>query len=315
MTDKDTSMTTRPAAEGLAYVAAAITLLVWSSSYAAISYGLQVFTPGELVLLRFSLASLCLLALVVMGFIKLPPRQDWPAIVLLGFIGNTLYQLCLCYSMTRLSVGAAAVVISMIPGVTSVFAVLRLKERLSTRAIVGLGIAFAGTLLVTLGRGHDLHLEPMALLAFAAVICSSVYFVWQKPLFARTSPLGVSAASIIAGTVGFIPFGLHLPEKLMLVSHAQLFSVIYLALLPTVVGFLCWSWALSRAPASRVSSFLYLQPLIACAIAWVWLGEIPTWLTVAGGSLAIVGVVLATSRISLPMPRRKAPVVCVEPEA
>ena len=307
--------TGKPGTERLAYAAAVITLLAWSSSYAAIAYGLQVFTPGELVLLRFAMASVCLLALVVMGFIKLPPPRDWPALFLLGFIGNTLYQLCLCYSMTRLSAGAAAVVISMIPGVTSVLAVLRLKERLSPRAIVGMGIAFAGTLLVTLCRGHDLHPEPMALLAFVAVVCSSVYFVWQKPLFVRTSPLGVSAASIIAGTLGFIPFGLHLPEKLALISHAQLFSVIYLALVPTVVGFLCWSWALSRAPASRVSSFLYLQPLIACAIAWAWLGEIPTWLTVAGGSLAIVGVVLATSRISFTMPWRKAPVVCAEPEA
>ena len=306
--------TANPKTDPLAYAAAGLTLLVWSSSYAAISYGLQVFTPGELVLLRFSLASLCLGALVLMGFIKLPPLRDWPALFLLGFIGNTLYQLCLCYAMTRLSAGAASVVISMIPGVTSVLAVLHLKERLSTRAVVGLGIAFAGTLLVTLGRGHELHLEPMALLAFGAVVCSSVYFVWQKPLFARTSPLGVSAASIFTGTLGFIPFGMHLPEKLALVSHAQLFSVLYLALVPTVIGYLSWSWALSRAPASRVSSFLYLQPLIACVIAWVWLGDIPTWLTVAGGTLAIAGVVLATSRLALPMPWRKTPVVCTESE-
>ena len=40
------------------------------------------------------------------------------------------------------------------------------------------------------------------------------------------------------------------------------------------------------------------QPLFACAIAWVWLKEIPTWLTVAGGTLAIVGVVLATTQFT-----------------
>lgn len=307
-------ITANPRTERLAYAAAGLTLLVWSSSYAGISYGLQVFTPGELVLLRFSIASVCLAALALMGLFKLPPLRDWPAILVLGFIGNTLYQLCLCYSMTRLSPGAASVVISMIPGVTSVLAVLRLKERIGRRAVIGLSIAFAGTLLVTLGRGHELHLEPMALLAFAAVVCSSVYFVWQKPLFARTSPLGVSAASIFTGTLGFIPFGTHLPEKLALVSHAQLFSVLYLALVPTVIGYLSWSWALSRAPASRVSSFLYLQPLIACAIAWVWLGDIPTWLTVMGGTLAIAGVILTTGQWSLRLPWRKAPEPCAAPE-
>ena len=300
--------------EKAGYAAAGLTLLVWSSSYAAISYGLQAFTPGELALLRFSIASLCLAVLVIIGLIKLPPRRDWPAILLLGFIGSTVYQLCLGYSMTRLSAGAASVVISMIPGVTSVLAVLRLHERLSRRAVVGLGVAFAGTLLVTLGRGHAIRFEPMALLAFVAVLCSSVYFVWQKPLFARSSPLGVSAATIFTGTLGFIPFGLDLPHKLLAVPHAQLYSALYLGVFPTVVGFLSWSWALSRAPASRVSSFLYLQPLIACAIAWLWLGDVPSWLTVVGGTLAVGGVVLTTGQWSLRTPWRKAPVPCIAPE-
>ena len=65
----------------------------------------------------------------------------------------------------------------------------------------------------------------------------------------------------------------------------QLFSVLYLALFPTVIGFACWSYALKRAPASRVASFLYLQPLMGCVIAYFWLGEIHTWLTVVGGTL------------------------------
>jgi drug/metabolite transporter (DMT)-like permease len=57
-----------------------------------------------------------------------------------------------------------------------------------------------------------------------------------------------------------------------------------------------------------VASFLYLQPLIGCLIAWIWLGEIPTWLMVVGGILAIVGVVLATvSNLNLPMFRKPAP--------
>jgi drug/metabolite transporter (DMT)-like permease len=296
------------------YVAAALTLVVWSSSYAGIAYGLQVFTPGELVLLRFGLASLCLAALALCGAFKLPPLRDWPAVIVLGLIGNTAYQLCLCYAMTRLSAGAAAVVISMIPGVTSVLAVLRLHERLSRRAVIGLAAAFAGTLLVTLGQGKELRFEPMALLAFGAVVCSSVYFVWQKPLFARTSPLGVSAATIFTGTLGFIPFGLDLPAKLATAGHAEIAAVVYLALVPTVIGYLSWSFALSRAPASRVSSFLYLQPLIACLVAWFWLKEIPTWLTVGGGTLAIAGVVLTTSRLEFSWLRRKAPVACASPE-
>lgn len=282
----------------LALWAAALTLIVWSSSYAAIASGLKAFAPGELILLRFLLASLCFAVPVMLRLVRLPPRRDWPAVILLGMIGNVAYQLSLCYSMTRISPGAAAVVIGLVPGVTSVLAVLRLREALSSRAVTGLLIAFAGTLLVTVGRGHSIRFEPIAFLAFVAVLCSSSYFVWQKPLLTRTSPLGFTAASMFAATAFMLPFGMDLPQKIMTVPHAQLFAVIYLALVPTVIGFLSWSFALSRAPASRVASFLYLQPVGAFVIAWLWLGQIPTWLTLAGGALAIGGVVLTTMRSS-----------------
>jgi len=280
----------------LALWAAGLTLVVWSSSYSAIAYALQGFTPGELILLRFLFASACFAVPVFMGLVKLPPRRDWPAVVLLGLIGNVGYQLNLCYAMTRISPGAAAVVIGLVPGVTAVFAMLRLRETLGRRAIFGLLIAFAGTLLVTVGSGHEIHFEPLAFLAFVAVLCSSTYFVWQKPLLTRTSPLGFTAASMFVATIGMLPFGAHLPEKLLTVPPTQIYAVLYLALVPTVIGFFSWSFALSRAQASRVASFLYLQPVGACLIAWLWLGRIPTWVTVIGGLLAIGGVVLTTLR-------------------
>lgn len=297
----------------LAYWAAGLTLLLWSSSYAAISYGLKVFTPGEICLLRFVVATAVFAVPVALGYIKLPPRQDWPAVVLLSLIGNTAYQLCLVYSMTRISGGSAAMVLALVPGVASVLAVLRLKEHLSRRAVLGLGIAFAGTLFVTLGRGHSIKFEPLAMLVFVSVLCSSTYFVFQKPLLARTSALGFTAASMFVATLSFLPLGLQLPEKLLAAPLAQIVSVIYLGLLPTVVGFLCWSWALARAPASKVTVFLYLQPVGACVIAYFWLGEIPAWLTVLGGSLAVGGVVLATAPgLRMPAWRRR---LTPQPEA
>ena len=276
--------------------AALFTVVIWSSAYAAITYGLRVFTPGELTLLRFSVASLLFAVPVALGYIKLPPRRDWPALIVLALIGHVCYQLSLMYSMTRISAGAAVVAISMAPSVTAVLAMLKLHERLSLRAVAGLGIAFIGTLLVTLGRGHEIHFEPLALLVFGSVLCSSIYFVFQKPLLARTSSLGFTAATMFVATAALLPFGVHLPAKLMQVPAAQLGSALYLGLFPTVIGFLCWTWALARAPASKVTSFINLSPVSGFVIAYFWVGEIPTWLTLTGAALAIVGVVLATAQ-------------------
>jgi len=289
--------------------AAGFAIVVWSSSFAAIAYGLRAFTPPELSLLRFAIASAVLAVPVASGLVKLPPVRDWPAILALGFSGITLYQLTLGYAMTRMSVGATAVIIALAPGVTAALAAFRLGERITARTLTGLAIAFGGVIVITLGSGREVRFEPMALSALVAVFATSVYFVFQKPLLARTSTLGFTVASIFAGTIGLVPFGFELPAKLASVPTAQLWSAAYLGIVPTIVGYLCWNFALSRAPAAKVSSFMYVQPLIASLIAWLCLGQVPTAMTAIGGLLAVGGVVLtvgATRKAAVPVP---APII------
>jgi len=208
--------------EAVTLAAATFAVVIWSSAFAAIAYGLRAFSPAELSLLRFSIASAILVVPVASGWIKLPPLRDWPLVLALGFVGISLYQLTLGYAMTRISVGAAAVVIALAPGVTAALAALRLGERISKGTMVGLAIAFGGVLLITVGSGRAVRFEPMTLLCLIAVFATSFYFVFQKPLLARTSAVGFTVASIFAGTIGLIPFGLDLPAKIAEVPAAQL---------------------------------------------------------------------------------------------
>ena len=287
-------------------LAAAGTILVWSSAFPAISYGLQAFAPAELALLRFLVASLVFALPVALGWIRLPPRSDWPAIGVLALIGMTAYQLSLGYAMTRVPAGSAAVILSLAPGVTAALAAARLGEAVGRRRAIGLAIAFAGALLVIIGAGRTIRVEPMALLVLVSVLATSVYFVWQKPLLQRTTPLGFAAASVFAGTLGLLPFGLHLPERLALASTAQIGSAVYLAAAPTVLGYVAWGYAISRAPVSVVSSFLYAQPLLAGVIAWFWLGQTMGALAIFGGVVTLAGVVLSVRNAATPRPRPSA---------
>jgi drug/metabolite transporter (DMT)-like permease len=73
-------------------------------------------------------------------------------------------------------------------------------------------------------------------------------------------------------------------------------AVIYLGVFPAALGYVTWTYVLSRFPASNAVSFLYLNPALAILVAWIWLGEIPTTLSLMGGVLAILGVVLVNTK-------------------
>jgi len=73
-------------------------------------------------------------------------------------------------------------------------------------------------------------------------------------------------------------------------------AVIYLGVFPTALAYVTWTYALSRVPASIATSFLYLIPVLAIIIAWLWLGEMPLALSMVGGFLSLLGVVLINTR-------------------
>jgi drug/metabolite transporter (DMT)-like permease len=286
--------------DGRALVYIGIALLTWSSAYAAIAYALASFTPGEVALARLAIGSLCFAVLLLVKRVPLPARRDWPQLALLGVIGLTVYHLCLNTAETRVASGTAAILISLVPAATAALSAIWLRERLSPRTLVGLGVALVGVVMVVLASGKDVKFEPMAALVLVSVLACAIFFVGQKPLFARNSMLGVTGFTFFAGMLGALPFGLGLPHALAAAPASHIWALVWLGIAPTFIGYIAWNAALHRASASQVSSFIYFSPPIAVLIGWVWLGERPGWLTLVGGMVTVGGVVLANARRRAP---------------
>lgn len=285
----------------LSYIGVA--LVTWSSAYAAIAYALASFTPAEVALARLAIGSLCFAVLMRLKRIPLPARRDWPQLALLGVIGLTVYHLCLNYAETRIASGTAAILISLVPAATAAVSAVWVGERLSARTLAGLGVALVGVVMVVLASGKQVKFEPMAALVLVSVVASAIYFVGQKPLFARNSMVGVTAFTFFAGTLATLPLGWQLPQALQVAPWSHIAALLWLGISPTFVGYLAWNAALRRASASQVSTFIYFSPPIAVLIGWLWLGERPGALTLIGGVITVGGVVLANAR------RRAAPAV------
>ena len=299
--------------DGRALIYIAIALLTWSSAYAAIAYALASFTPGEVALARLAIGSLCFALLMWARRVPLPQRGDWLQLAVLGVLGLTVYHHCLNYAETRIASGTAAIIISLVPAATATLSALWIGEHISGRRMWGLGVALLGVVLVVLASGKQVTFQPMAALVLVSVIVCAVFFVGQKPLFARNNMIGVTAFGFYAGTLGSVPFGLGLPHALMLAPWSHIAALAWLGIAPTFVGYLTWNAALRRAPASQVSSFIYFSPPIAVFIGWVWLGEEPSWLTLIGGVITVAGVALANSRAKVPAAPLPVPAAAGKP--
>lgn len=273
-------------------MAITFTLIFWASSFAGIRVGLKAYSPENLVLFRFLTASLVLLVYAVITRMPLPQRKDLPALFFMGFIGITVYHLALTFGELKVTAGSASLLIASCPIFTAILAMFILKEKINTWSYIGILISFFGVSLIVRGEGEGIRFEPAAFLILLAAISTSFYFVLQKPYLKRYSPLKFATYTIWTGTFFQLFFSRGLFQNIKNAPVEATLSIIYLGIFPAALAYATWAYVLSRIPASLAASYLYLSPVLAIFIAWVWLGEIPFFLSLVGGSIALAGVII-----------------------
>ncbi|TSI10706.1 DMT family transporter [Lysinibacillus sp. BW-2-10] len=272
------------------------TVVIWGSTFAANSVALQGgFSAGHLILFRFVTASIifAIIACIPSMKIRLPKKEDFWKIMFLGWIGISGYHICATFGQLTISAGTAGMLIGSGPIFTTIFAMIVLKERLGKIGWVGLGFGFVGICLIALGSGDtSFGIAPGVFLTVLAAIATSIFFVYQKPFFKKYSAIELTAYCTWAGTIPFLVFAPGLLTTIQTATSEATMTAIYIGIFPTAIAYLTWAMALSLANASSISTTLYLEPVIAIIVAWIWLSELPSSLALIGGLVAISGVII-----------------------
>jgi drug/metabolite transporter (DMT)-like permease len=275
---------------------------IWGVNFSVLKVVLDDLEPLALNALRFPLASLALWTLV-----RRLPGSSWPKptdvgrVLFLGALGNFGYQLCFIFGLDWTLAGNASLLLATTPIWTVMLSSAVGHERPGTWALTGIFGAFAGMFLVIVGRGNGLDFGSTSLrgdlLMVSAAILWSIYTVGGRRLVMHYGALRVTAWTLWAGTPFLVLIGVPslLRTDFSAVSMGSWLGVAYAGLLAIGVAYLLWYRGVQRIGTSRTAVYSNLVPLTALVTAWIWLGEVPSGVQIAGAAVILAGLWLAQS--------------------
>ncbi|HEX6053312.1 MAG TPA: EamA family transporter [Gemmatimonadaceae bacterium] len=295
MSDSELAMpgagTARAGSAGLTDGLLVLMAVIWAVNYTVAKFGTNSVPPLAYNAVRIAMAVVALLAIRWIRAHERLTRHDLVALVGIGVLGNGLYQLCFIEGLARSRAGTVALMLAASPAFVAIAGRIFRVEHVGARGWSGIALQLAGIACVVFGSvtqpaGDD------TVLGSALIVAGSVFWalfaILIKPYTERLSGIDVGAYSLAGGAVFVTLIGIPslLATDWRAVTVPVWGAIVYSGLGALVVGNLIWYYGVSRIGPTRVSMYSNLQPLVALAVAWMVLGEVPTvWQGLGAGSI------------------------------
>ena len=223
-------------------------------------------------------------------------RRDLPFLVLCALLGNVLNQELFIHGLARTTATNAVVIGATIPVFTALAVIVFGKERAQPLRLLGIAVAFGGV--AALVGAEDLSLSSAhftgSVMVLANALSYGVYLAIVRPLAEKYDPIALLAFMFLAGIPMVAPLGIHaLATTSHVMDAGDLGFLAFLIAVPTVGAYTFVQIGLSRAQASLVAAYIYLQPLFATVGAVLLLDEHVGPRTLVCGGVVLAGVWLA----------------------
>jgi drug/metabolite transporter (DMT)-like permease len=292
------------------WAALVIVYVVWGSTYLGILLAVKTIPVFLSMGIRFVVAGGLLFAWSARrGDAKADPigRRQWAAAAAVGGLlfvgGNSL----VAWGVTRVDTGVAALMIAAVPLWMALFDRVANGQRLSRSTVLGLAVGFGGVALLAWpsGAGRIDVAGAIALLISGMAWAAGSLYSRRATLPRR--PLVNSSMQMLTGGVLLMVIAAASGEltDVSHVSTTSMLAMVYLIVFGSWVAFSAYAWLLRAAPTALVSTYAYVNPLVAVFLGWAVLSEPVSARTIAAGAIILgaVALIVTPSRVRV----RKTP--------
>ena len=274
---------------------------IWGGHYTVLKIGLQTMEPFTFSAIRMvgALIILSVLTLTVRDTPR-PSAKDIKGLLLIGLLGNGVYQLLFMIGMTTTRAGIAALIIAASPAWVAIIGRLLGKERVPTRGWMGIALQLLGVVCVVLST-HALEGSGGAAVGTLLIlICGlvwSTYTVLLQPYTTRVHPLHLATITLASGAT--LMFFAALPGLMRLdftqIASSAWWALSYSTILAMIIAYLLYYRGIRVIGPTRTAVYGNLQPVIAIVVAWVMLREAPALWQWIGTAFIMAGLLLSRS--------------------
>lgn len=262
--------------------------VIWGSTYLGIAYAGETLPPLFAASTRFITAGTLMTALVVFmrgGTLRARRREALSAMVigvLLPGANSVLF-----FAERNVPTGLASLIIASVPLWVMVMRLAVGRERLPWQVLAGVGVGFAGVAVLAQPSGGA-KAYGIGLCVLSAVMWSSGSFLSAR-LPMPDDPFAATAIEMLTGGFVMLPFGVFTLHHFS-PSTTSVLGWVYLVIFGSIVGYTAYVWLLANAPLGLVSTYAYVNPMVAITLGVLFRGEHVTWRLLVGAVIVVVAV-------------------------
>lgn len=226
-------------------------------------------------------------------------KGDWPKIIMLGLLGNLVYQFLFIYGINFTFAANAAVMLGTIPVWIAVVGHFFFGERLTRIKLLGILFAFAGVVLIMEGSEKGITLASETIVGDLIILLSAsvfgIYTLFSKKMLSRYTPIQFTTLMMLTGGTALIVAGL--PWVVTLdysgITLAGWGGVFFSGFLSIGLSYVIWNYGVRQVGPVRTATFQNLVPVLGLIFGVVLLNETLYLLQYFGAASVIAGIVLA----------------------